>query len=79
MTLPPLSFSGGSSKSEGAPLYASPTYAGGGVWVVATSGSRADNSGSASTGAAPAENAVQNALPYLMLIGIAVVVLRILE
>lgn len=75
MTLPPLSFSGGSSKSEGAPLYASPTYAGGGVWVVATSGSRADNSGSASTGAAPAENA----LPYLMLIGIAVVVLRILE
>lgn len=79
MTLPPLSFSGGSSSAEGAPLYAAPVYAGGGVWVVATSGSRADNSGSASTGAAPAENAVQNALPYLLLAGVAVMVLRILK
>lgn len=49
--IPPLSFTdAGMASASGAPVYGAPAWAGGGVWNVATSGSRASNSGSASNG-----------------------------
>lgn len=50
MGIPPLSFTdAGMASASGAPLWGAPSYAGGGLWNVATSGSRASNSGSATS------------------------------
>lgn len=52
MAIPPLSFAAPSSASaEGAPINTAPSWAGGGVWNVATGQSTASNSGSASASA----------------------------
>lgn len=55
------------------PLSAAPSFAGGGVWNVATSGSRASNSGSASNALGAAGDEFSKYLP-LALGGLALVI-----
>lgn len=64
LPIPSLTFAdSGMASASGAPIYGAPSYTGGGVWNVATSGSRATNSGSAAAGV-PVMDSLSQYIPF---------------
>lgn len=65
--IPNLSYTDAAMTSaSGAPVTGAPSYAGGGVWNVATSGSRADNKGSATASNGVAADDFSKYLPLAL-------------